>query len=102
VELLEAERRLQRAQSALARAEADWKRFQELARQGIESRDKLDAQREAVELARIEQGRAEDALKLLQVGRLEGRGARMDSVIRAPAAGSSSGGWSTRAIRSSR
>jgi len=63
LERLEAERRVETAQSAYKRAEADWTRSQELVSKGVESRNTLDAMVEAYELAGIE------------------------SIIRAPAAG---------------
>jgi HlyD family secretion protein len=51
------------------------------------SSDQLDAAREAWELAKIERGRAEDNLELTRAGRVSGRGAAMESVIRATAGG---------------
>jgi HlyD family secretion protein len=87
IELVEAERRLETAQSAFRRAEADWNRTSELARQGIISGDEVDAAREAFELRRIEVDRATDALQLIEEGRIAGRGQRMESIIRAPAQG---------------
>ncbi len=86
-ELLEAESRLGSAQSAFNRAEANWNRASELAQQGVIATDRLDADRESFELARIELARATDNMKLIREGRLEGRGRQMESIIRAPAAG---------------
>ncbi|MDH3745574.1 MAG: efflux RND transporter periplasmic adaptor subunit [Acidobacteriota bacterium] len=86
-ELVEAQRRLDAASSAHTRAEAAWKRAQELGRQGITPADDLDAKRESAELAEIERTSAQDNLELIRKGRIAGRGRSMESVIRAPAAG---------------
>jgi HlyD family secretion protein len=86
-ELVEAERRVQSAESAFKRAESDWKRASELARQGILPREDLDAAREVHELARIEVERTRDNLQLVREGRLDGRGTQMEAILRAPAAG---------------
>ncbi|MCP4204421.1 MAG: efflux RND transporter periplasmic adaptor subunit [bacterium] len=86
-ELVEAQRRLDSARSAHTRAEAAWKRAEELAREGITPADDLDTKREAVELAGIELASAQDNLELIRKGRIAGRGRSMESVIRAPAAG---------------
>jgi len=87
IELVEAETRLESAKSAFDRAQADWARSSELADQGIISKDELDAQKEAFELARIQLASARDNLDLVRRGRIEGRGQQMESIIRAPAAG---------------
>jgi len=87
IELVESERLLESSQSAFRRAEADWKRINELFRQGIVSSDEVDARRESYELAQIELGRAHDARQLLEEGRIAGRGEKMESIIRAPARG---------------
>jgi HlyD family secretion protein len=86
-ELVEAQRRLDAAQSAYTRAESGWQRAQELAREGITAADDLDSNREEFELARIEHASAQDNLELVRKGRIAGRGRSMESVIRAPAAG---------------
>jgi HlyD family secretion protein len=86
-ELVEAQRRLDAAQSAFNRAQSAWERAQELAREGITPADELDVKREAFELTRIELASAQDNLELIRKGRIAGRGRSMESVIRAPAAG---------------
>ncbi|MDH3402170.1 MAG: efflux RND transporter periplasmic adaptor subunit [Acidobacteriota bacterium] len=86
-ELVEAQRRLDAAQSAYTRAESGWSRAQELAREGITPADELDSKREGFELAAIELASAQDNLELVQKGRIAGRGRSMESIIRAPAAG---------------
>jgi HlyD family secretion protein len=87
VELLEAERQVEKALSAFNRAKADWERSQDLVKQGVLTRDRLDADHEAYDLARIELDRARDHLQLIQEGRIAGRGEKMETVIRAPAEG---------------
>ncbi|MDH3254401.1 MAG: efflux RND transporter periplasmic adaptor subunit [Acidobacteriota bacterium] len=86
-ELVEAQRRIDAAQSAFTRAEADWKRTQELDKEGITPADQVDIKREAFELTKIELASARDNLELIRKGRIAGRGRSMESVIRAPAAG---------------
>ena len=86
-ELVEAQRRIDAAQSAFTRAESAWKRTQELAREGITPADEVDNKREGFELTRIELASAQDNLELIRKGRIAGRGRSMESVIRAPAAG---------------
>ena len=86
-ELLEAERQVEKGLSAYNRAKADWDRSQDLVKQGVESINRLDADQEAYELSRIELDRARDRLQLIQEGRVAGRGEKMETVIRAPAAG---------------
>jgi HlyD family secretion protein len=86
-ELVEAQMRLDTSRSAFERAQADWSRSSELSRQGIISSDQLDARKERFALASIEMVAAQDNLDLTQQGRIVGKGARMESTIRAPAGG---------------
>ena len=86
-EIVEAERRVESAQSAHVRAEAKWRRVQELVKQGITATDEQDAAREQFELTRIELDSAKDNLELIRRGRIDGRGRNMESVIRAQSAG---------------
>jgi len=86
-ELVEAQTRVDSAQSAFERAEADWKRTTELSRQGIISHDEVDSKRETFELAKIGLSSARDNLDLIRQGKIAGRGERMESIIRAPAGG---------------
>lgn len=86
-ELVEAQRRLDAAQSAFTRAESGWQRAQQLASQGITPADELDSKREEHELAGIELASARDNLDLVRQGRIAGRGRSMESILRAPAAG---------------
>lgn len=86
-ELVAAERALESRQSAFRRAESDWNRVNELSKQGIVASERLDATREAYELARIELDRTRDNLALIREGRIDGRADELESAIRAPAAG---------------
>lgn len=86
-ELVEGKRRVEAAQSAYDRAQADWRRAQELARQGIMPKEDEDMRREAFKLAEIELGSARDSLELLREGRVSTEGRKMESIIRAPVAG---------------
>lgn len=86
-ELVEAQRRVQVAESAYRRAESDWQRSTELAKQGIIATEEEDARRESFELARIELEGAQDNLELVREGKISTRGRSVESLIRAPAAG---------------
>lgn len=86
-ELLEAERQVESAQSAYNRARTDWERSRELNKKGLESQDRLDSKHETYDLARIELNSAKDWLQLIQEGRISGRGEKMETVVRSPAAG---------------
>ena len=87
LELIEAETRVASAQSAFDLAEAEFGRGSDLNRQGVMSRDLLDARRNAYEQAKIDLQRAKDNYELTRKGRVENRGSAMESIIRAPAGG---------------
>ncbi len=86
-ELLEAEHQVKSAQISFDRAKVDWEHSQELAREGIESVNNRDVQKEIYDKARIELARAKDRLQLIQEGRISGRGENMETIVRAPAEG---------------
>jgi HlyD family secretion protein len=86
-ELVQVEREVESRRTAFDRAQADFRRIEELNRQGIVARGDLDAAREDFERTRIELARAQDALALTRKGRIEGRGSEMESIVRAPAGG---------------
>lgn len=86
-ELIDAERRVEQAQVAFTRAEADFRRIAELAEQGVVARGELDAARESYERTRNDVARAKDSLDLVRKGRIEGRGSAMESIIRATEGG---------------
>src|SRR5262245_7866484 len=82
-----AERQLQKAQSTYDQAEREANRANELSLSGILSRGDHDVKQQALDQARIGLAQAKDNLELLQKGRIQGGGAGMESVVRAPAAG---------------
>jgi HlyD family secretion protein len=86
-ELVDAERRVELAQAAYVRAEADHTRIAELAGSGVVSRGELDAKKESYDQTRISLAQARDSLELTRKGRVSGGSAGMESIIRAPAAG---------------
>src|SRR5262245_49795215 len=86
-ERVEAERRVEAAQSKFDQAQRDVERANELSLSGILSRGDHDVKKQAFDQARIELAQAKDNLELLQKGRVTGGGAQMESVVRAPAAG---------------
>ncbi len=86
-ELIEAETRVATAESAFRLAELEFNRARELSDQGVMSRDQIDSRRATYEQTKIEMGKAQDNLELVRKGRVENRGAGMESIIRAPAGG---------------
>ncbi len=86
-ERVEAERQLERAQSAYDQAQREVDRANELSLSGILSRGDHDVKLQTFDQARIALAQAKDNLELLQNGRIQGGGAGMESVVRAPAAG---------------
>ena len=86
-ELLEAEHQVKTAQISFDRAKVDWKHSQELTKEGIESVNNRDVQKEIYDKAQIELSRAKDRLQLIQEGRISGRGENMETIVRAPAEG---------------
>ncbi len=86
-ERVEAERHVERAQSTYDQAQREIDRANELSLSGILSRGDHDVKRQVFDQARIELAQAKDNLELLQKGRIQGGGAGMESVVRAPAAG---------------
>ena len=59
----------------------------ELVRQGLLPKSDMDARREAFELAKIALAKAEQGRELTRRGRIAGAGISMESIVRAPAAG---------------
>ena len=86
-ERVEAERRLEMAQSAYDQAEREINRANELSLSGILSKGDHDVKAQAFDQARIQLAQAKDNLELLQKGRIQGGGVGMESVVRAPSAG---------------
>jgi len=86
-ELTDVDRQLDSARASYERAQADYARAQELVRQGLLPKSDMDARREAFELAKIALARAEQGRELTRRGRIAGAGISMESIVRAPAAG---------------
>lgn len=86
-EVIETERRMEQAQVAFNRAEADFQRISDLARQGVVSKGDLDGSRESFERTKSELARTRDNLALLRKGRVERPGENLESIIRATEAG---------------
>lgn len=86
-EILAAENQVKTAQISFDRAKIDWEHSQELEKEGIESVNNRNVQKETYEKARIELTRAKDQLQLIQEGRVSGRGENMETIVRAPAEG---------------
>ena len=86
-ERVEAERKVELAQSAFDQAQRDVERADELSLSGILSKGDHDIKRQVFDQARISLAQAKDNLELLNKGRILGGGAGMESVVRAPAAG---------------
>lgn len=86
-ELTDVDRQLDSARASYDRAKADFERSQELARQGVVPKSDLDVKREAFELARVAVARAEQGRDLTRKGRIQTDTVSMESIIRAPAAG---------------
>jgi HlyD family secretion protein len=86
-ELTDVDRQEESAQASFDLAKAELERAQQLSRSGIMSKSDLDAKRQTYELAKIALARAEQQKELTRNGRISGAGLQMESIIRAPAAG---------------
>jgi HlyD family secretion protein len=86
-ELTDVDRQLDSTRASFDRAKADFERSQELSKNGVLPKSDLDVKREAFELAKVALAKAEQQRDLTRNGRVETETVRMESVIRAPAAG---------------
>lgn len=86
-ERTDVDRSLERARATYDRTKSEYARYQQLAEDGVVPKDALDQKKEAYELARVALAQAEDNRDLTLRGRVAGRGASFESVIRAPANG---------------
>jgi HlyD family secretion protein len=86
-ELTDVDRQLDSTRASYDRAKADFERSQELSRNGVLPKSDLDVKREAFELAKVALAKAEQQRDLTRNGRVETETVRMESIIRAPAAG---------------
>ena len=86
-ELTDVDRQVESAQASFDLTKAELERAQQLSRSGIMSKSDLDSKRQTYELAKIALARAEQQKELTRNGRISGAGLQMESIIRAPAAG---------------
>jgi len=86
-ELLDVDHRLRSAETRFERAEADFRRGQELNRDGLMSKGDLDGLEEAFELARVALEQARDNRELTRQGRVTGGTTKVETTIRANASG---------------
>ncbi|HYK41214.1 MAG TPA: efflux RND transporter periplasmic adaptor subunit [Thermoanaerobaculia bacterium] len=86
-ELTDVDRSVDSANASYSRAKADYERAIELARSGVLPKSDLDSKREAFELAKIAVARAEQGRDLTRKGRVATANVTIESIIRAPAAG---------------
>ena len=86
-ELTDVDRQVDSTTASFARAKADYERAQDLSRNGFIPKSDLDSKREAFELAKIALARAEQGRDLTRKGKVSTANITMDSIIRAPAAG---------------
>ena len=86
-ELTDVDRSVDSANASYSRARADYERAIELAKSGVLPKSDLDSRREAFELAKIAVARAEQGRDLTRKGRVATANVTIESIIRAPAAG---------------
>lgn len=86
-ELTDVDRSVDSTTASFARARADYERAQELSNNGFLPKSDLDTKRESFELAQIALARAEQGRDLTRKGKVSTANITMDSIIRAPAAG---------------
>jgi HlyD family secretion protein len=87
LQVTEAERNVELAEVAHNRARADFERAQRVFEAGLSPREQLDAVEEAFEETRIQLELSRERLALLREGKIQRPQGGVDSVIRAPAAG---------------
>jgi HlyD family secretion protein len=86
-ELTDVDRQLDSARASYDRARAEFERSQQLSRDGVLPKSDLDVKQEAWELAKVALARAEQQRDLTRIGRITTATVNMESIIRAPAAG---------------
>ena len=86
-ELTDVDRTVDSSQASFSRAKADYERSIELSRSGVVPKSDLDSKRESFELAKIAVARAEQGRDLTRKGRVSTANVTIESIIRAPAAG---------------
>jgi HlyD family secretion protein len=86
-ELTDVDRQLDSTRASYDRAKAEFERAQELSKNGVLPKSDLDVKREAFELAKVAVAKAEQQRDLTRNGRIRTETVSMESIIRAPAAG---------------
>lgn len=87
LEQTEVDRQVDSCQASYTRAKVDFDRSVELQRQGIVPKSDVDSRRETYELAKIALEKAQQNRELTRKGRVVMAGTDIDSIIRAPSAG---------------
>lgn len=87
LEVTEVDRRVESATATHERAKSEFERAKELFRQGIVPKSEVDSRREGFELAKIALMKAEQDRDLTRKGKITTLESGVDSIIRAPAAG---------------
>ncbi len=87
MELNEVERSVELSQVAFDKADADFRRNEQLRRDGIVSQEIFDSSKQAYDEARIQLQLARERLDLTKSGKIQRKVGGVDSVIRAPATG---------------
>lgn len=87
LEVTEVDRRVESAKAVHERALTEFNRAKELQAQGIVAKSEVDIKRESYELAKIALNKAEQDRELTRKGRVTTTETGIDSIIRAPAAG---------------
>jgi len=86
-ELTDVDRQLDSTRASYERAKAEWERSQQLSKDGVLPKSDLDVKQEAFELAKVAVAKAEQNRDLTRNGRISTATVTMESIIRAPAAG---------------
>jgi HlyD family secretion protein len=86
-ELTDVDRQLDSTRATLDRAKAEFDRARELSKDGVLPASDLDVKREAYELAKVAVAKAEQQRDLTRNGKITTETVNMESIIRAPAAG---------------
>jgi HlyD family secretion protein len=86
-ELTDVDRQLDSTRATLDRAKAEFDRAQQLSKDGVLPKSDLDVKREAYELAKVAVAKAEQQRDLTRNGKITTETVNMESIIRAPAAG---------------
>jgi HlyD family secretion protein len=86
-ELTDVDRQLDSTRASYERARSEFERSQQLSKEGVLPKSDMDVKREAFELAKVAVAKAEQQRDLTRKGRSSTEGIDMESIIRAPAAG---------------